>query len=205
MNTIIKKTINNFKRNNIQGYYVSCKNELIDLLKKMIPENSTIGSGDSITLDQLGVFDYLRNSNVIFYDKHKIGLTSTQKREIYLENFRADIFISGANAITEEGEIINIDGNGSRVAPMLYGPQRVILIVGTNKITKNTIEGLNRVRQISAPLDAKRLNKNTPCVKLGKCVDCKNAERICNDFVIISRQFDPNRIHVIIVEGAYGY
>ncbi len=205
MNEIIEKAIDSFRRNNIQGYYVSNKNELIDLLKKMIPENSTIGSGDSITLEQLGVFDYLRNSNVMFYDKHKKDLTSDQKREIYLENFRADIFISGSNAITAEGAIINIDGNGSRVAPMLYGPQKVILIVGTNKLTNNMAEGLNRVRQISAPLDAKRLKKNAPCVKLGRCIDCKSADRICNDFVIISRQFDPNRIHVIIVEGDYGY
>ena len=205
MDAIIEKTIKNFKQNNIQGYYVSNVTELIDLLKNMIPENSIIGSGDSITLEQLGVFDYLRNSNVIFYDKHKSNLTSTQKREIYLENFRADIFISGANAITEAGEIINIDGNGSRVAPMLYGPNKVILIVGTNKITSNIEEGLKRARQIAAPLDAKRLNKKAPCVKLGKCIDCKNADRICNDFVIISRQFDQNRIHVIIAEGNYGY
>ena len=205
MKTIIEKTIENFKRNNIKGYYRSSKEELIRLLEELIPEKSTVGCGDSVTLEQLGVFDYVRNADVVFYDKHKKNLTSLQKREIYLDNFRADIFISGTNAITTDGKIINIDGNGSRVAPMLYGPRKVILIVGTNKITKDAEEGLNRVRQVSAPLDAKRLGKNTPCVKLGKCVDCKSEGRICNDFVVISRQFDPNRIHVIIVEGSYGY
>ncbi|MEL7655749.1 MAG: lactate utilization protein, partial [Bacillota bacterium] len=133
------------------------------------------------------------------------GLTSSEKRDIYLDNFRADLFISGTNAITEDGEIINIDGNGSRVAPMLYGPGKVILIAGTNKVSKNAKEGFDRVRQIAAPLDAKRLGKNTPCVKLRKCIDCKSPDRICNDFVMITRQFDPNRIHVIIIEGNYGY
>lgn len=205
MKTTIEKTIISLKKNNMQGYYVTGKNELIDLLKDLIPEGSTVGCGDSVTLELLGVFDYLRGADISFYDKHKTGLTGSEKREIYLDNFRADVFISGSNAITEDGEIINIDGNGSRVAPMLYGPKKVILVVGTNKITKDAKEGFDRVRQISAPLDAKRLGKNSPCVKLGKCIDCKSSDRICNDFVMISRQFDPNRIHVIIIEGNYGY
>ena len=205
MSAFIEKVVKNFKQHNIQAYYVADKNELLKLLNNLIPEKASVGSGDSITLEQLGVFDYLRSSDVVFYDKHQKDLTSSQKREIYLDNFRADVFISGANAITSNGEIINIDGNGSRVAPMIYGPKKVILVVGTNKITGNEKEGLDRVRQIAGPLDAKRLGKNTPCVKTGKCMDCKSPDRICNDFVMIAGQFDPNRIHVIIVEGNYGY
>lgn len=205
MKTSIGKTIKSLNSNNMQGYFVTDKSKLIDLMKELIPTGSTVGCGDSVTLEQLGVFDYLRDADVDFYDKHIDGLTSNEKREIYLDNFRADIFISGANAITENGDIINIDGNGSRVAPMIYGPKKVILIVGINKITKDAKEGFDRVRQISAPLDAKRLGKNSPCVKLGKCIDCKSPDRICNDFVMISRQFNSNRIHVIIVDGNYGY
>lgn len=205
MEAIVKNTISNLKKNNMQGYYVADRNELIGLLEKLIPESSTVGCGDSVTLEQLGVFDYLRNSNIVFYDKHKEGLTSEEKREIYLNNFRSDVFISGVNAVTENGEIINIDGNGSRVAPMLYGPRKVVLIVGSNKITKDSEEGLRRARQTAAPLDAKRLGKDTPCAITGKCVDCKSKNRICNDFVMISRQFDPERIHVILVEGSYGF
>lgn len=189
----------------MRGYYAADQEELTGLLDSLIPEHSTVGCGDSVTLEQLGVFDYLRSSDIVFYDKHKEGLSSAEKRELYLNNFRADIFISGANAVTENGEIINIDGNGSRVAPMLYGPRKVILIVGSNKIAKDVESGLLRARQIAAPLDAKRLAKDTPCVKLGKCIDCKSENRICNDFVMISRQFDPNRIHVIIIDGSYGY
>lgn len=201
----IEKTIKSFHRNNIKAYHITGRTELLALLNSLIPENSTVGCGDSITLEHLGVFDHLRSSNAIFFDKHQEGLTGSEKREIYLDNFRADIFISGTNAITENGEIINIDGNGSRVAPMIYGPKKVILIVGTNKITKNAEEGWFRARQTAAPLDAVRLHKNTPCTVAGRCTDCKSESRICNDFVMISRQFDPDRIHVIIIDGNYGY
>jgi hypothetical protein len=131
MEAKIKKTIDGLRKNNIQGYYTADKDELIVLLDSLIPKHSTVGCGDSVTLEQLGVFDHLRASDIVFYDKHKDGLTSAEKREIYLDNFRADIFISGTNAVTENGEIINIDGNGSRVAPMLYGPEKVIIIVYT--------------------------------------------------------------------------
>ena len=101
MKTQIEKTIDHLKRNNIQGYYAADHKELIGLLDSLIPEKSTVGCGDSVTLEQLGVFDYLRNANVFFYDKHKEGLTDAEKREIYLDNFRADVFISGTNAVTE--------------------------------------------------------------------------------------------------------
>lgn len=205
METKVENTINNLKKNNMQGYYAADKEALFEFLKQLIPENSTVGCGDSVTLEQLGIFDHLRTANVVFYDKHKEGLTSLEKREIYLDNFRADIFISGTNAVTENGEIINIDGNGSRVAPILYGPRRVVLVAGTNKITRDADEGLRRARQTAAPLDAARLGKKTPCTITGKCADCRSQSRICNDFVMISRQFDPERIHVILVEGDYGY
>lgn len=206
MDTNIAETIKNLKKNNIRGYYISGCDELQSLLDGLIPGNSSVGCGDSITLEELGVFDYLRQrTDLLFYDKHRIELTGEQKREIYLNNFRADVFISGANAVTVTGEIINIDGNGSRVAPIIYGPKKIILIAGTNKLTKDDDTGWDRVRQTAAPLDAKRLGKNTPCTKTGTCTDCSSKDRICNTFVKIARQFDPERIHLILVEGNYGY
>jgi L-lactate utilization protein LutB len=201
----IVKTISSFRKNNIQGYYAANQKELFALLSELIPAGSTVGCGDSVTMEQLGVFEYLKNSDVVFYDKHKPGLTGAEKREIYLDNFRADVFISGTNAVTENGEILNIDGNGSRVAPMIYGPGKVIVIIGSNKITKNSKEGMTRVRQTAAPMDAARLGKETPCAGSGKCSDCKSPDRICNTFVMIARQFKPERIHVIIVDGEHGY
>lgn len=205
MSERIKKTISNFQRNNMNGYHVKDKDELLKLLDEIIHSDITVGCGDSVTLEQLEVFEYLRNRKLEFYDKHNEGLTSKDKQVLYIKNFSADVFITGTNAITENGELINIDGNGSRVAPMLYGPKKVIIVVSANKIMSNVTEGMERVRQIAAPLDAKRLGKATPCVKTGKCYDCKSKDRICNDFVVIARQFDPNRIYVIIVDGEYGY
>lgn len=187
------------------GYYVEDEKKLITLLSTLIPERSSVGCGDSVTLEQTGVFDFLRTANYIFYDKHRPGLSSEEKRNIYLQNFSADTFISSTNAITLDGKLFNIDGNGSRVAPMLYGPEQVIVVAGKNKIAETAEDAITRARQIAAPLDAIRLGKNTPCTKLKRCVDCKHEERICNDFVLIARQRVPGRIKVILVNQSYGY
>ena len=197
--------IKNLDKKNIKGYFIQNREDLFPLLKELIPENSGIGCGDSVTLEELGVFDFLRKENVTFYDKYQSGLTKEEKREIYLKNFSADTFISGTNAITLDGAIFNIDGNGSRVAPMLYGPNQVILIVGINKVTPDIDSAIKRTRQIAAPLDAKRLGKQTPCTKLSRCIDCKHKERICNDFVLIQGQFVKDRIKVIILNEELGY
>ena len=202
---LIKTTLDNLKRNNMQGYFIEDSKDLFPLLDKLILQGSTIGSGDSVTLEQLGVFDFIRKGNYIFYDKHIENLTSIEKREIYIKNFSVDNFITGCNAITVSGELVNIDGNGSRVAPMIYGPSQVIVIMGKNKIVNNINEAIERVRQIAAPLDAKRLKKETPCTKLDRCIDCKHPQRICNSFVVIARQFDYERIKVIIINEDMGY
>jgi hypothetical protein len=187
------------------GFYVDSIQQLLSLLSTLLVAGERIGCGDSVTLEETGVFKYLRNGNFIFYDKHQPNLTSEEKRAIYLRNFDADTFITGTNAITTDGQLFNIDGNGSRVAPMLYGPKQVIVVVGVNKLVDTVEEAVRRTRQVAAPLDAKRLGKNTPCVKLGKCIDCRHEQRICNDFVLISRQFIKDRIKVILINGNYGY
>ncbi len=151
------------------------------------------------------MLDFLRSGPYHFLDKFKPGLTSEEKREIYLQNFRADAFFTGVNAVIADGRLFNIDGNGSRVAPMLYGPGQVIVVTGTNKLTDTLEEAVHRARQIAAPLDAKRLDKRTPCAKLGRCVDCSHPQRICNDFVLIAGQFAKARIKVIFIDGDYGF
>ncbi len=201
----IEKTIANLEKNKMSGYYVKNREELLLLLSKLIRRGETVGCGDSVTLEETGVFEYLRTGDYIFYDKHQQNLTSEDKRALYLKNFEADTFITGTNAITEDGELFNIDGNGSRVAPMIYGPRQVIVVVGTNKITENAEEAIVRTRQIAAPLDAKRLGKDTPCTKLGKCIDCSHKQRICNDFVLITGQLIKDRIKVVIIEGNFGF
>jgi len=187
------------------GYFVENKEELLQLLASFIIKGEKIGCGDSVTLEETGVFEFIRRGDFIFYDKHQIGLTPEEKRAIYLKNFDTDTFLTGTNAVTLDGKLFNIDGNGSRVAPMLYGPKQVIVIAGINKLTDTVEDAIKRTRQIAAPLDAKRLNKDTPCTKLGKCIDCKHEQRICNDFVLITRQFVRGRIKVILVNQTYGF
>ncbi|MCW6075971.1 lactate utilization protein [Clostridium sporogenes] len=200
-----ERTIKNLNSRNMEGYYINNIDQLFKKLKELIPEGSIVGVGDSMTLFEAGVIDFLRSGNFNFLDKYQDKLTSDEKRKIYINNFSTDTFICSTNAITESGELYNIDGNGSRVAPMIYGPKQVILIVGINKIVKNIEEAESRVRSYAAPIDAKRLNKDTPCTKLGYCVDCKSPNRICNDFVVIRGQFIKGRIKVLILGENLGY
>lgn len=201
----VERTIKNLNSHNMEGYYVNNREQLLQKLKELIAEGSTVGVGDSMTLFETKIIDFLRNGSFNFLDKYEEKLSKDEKKEIYIKNFSADTFISSTNAITESGELYNIDGNGSRVAPMLYGPKQVIIVTGINKIVKNLEEAEIRVRQYSAPIDAKRLNKDTPCSKLGYCIDCKSPNRICNDFVVIKGQFNKGRIKVIIVGENLGF
>lgn len=205
LNLQIERVIDSLKKRNMLGIYVRDRTELIETLKGLIPENSVVGVGDSMTLEELGVYDFLKNGGFRYLDKHNSQITKEEKKELYLKNFSADSFLSGANAVTEAGEIFNIDGNGSRVAPIIYGPSQVLVIVGTNKIVRDMDEAYDRVRNYSAPIDAKRLNKKTPCTAKGKCFDCASPDRICNAFVTISGQFVKDRIKVIIIDENLGY
>lgn len=193
------------RQRQMNGYYVQTQAELLQLLDQLIVDHAVVGCGDSVTLEQLEVFSYLRRRNIRFLDKHQEGLHSMQKRQIYLQNFAADVFISGCNAISLEGEIFDVDGNVSRVAPMIYGPDKVILIMGENKVVANAEQALQRIRQFAAVQDAQRLGKHTPCNITGQCHDCLSKERICNSFVRIAHQFDAARVHVIVIAGAYGF
>lgn len=201
----IERVIKALYKNHMTGYFADSKKALFQLLLTFIPDGSTVGCGDSVSLEELGVFDYLRKRDIQFLDKFEPSLKREEKQEIYRKNFYADTFITGTNAVTLDGKLFNIDGNGSRVAPMLYGPRQVIVVAGINKIVKDTEEAVKRARQTAAPLDAKRLHKATPCTVLDRCIDCSHKERICNDFVLIAGQFDENRIKVIFVDGNFGY
>lgn len=201
----VERTIAGLERNNINGFYVKDESQLLQRIKALVPEHSTVAVGDSVSLWETGIMDLLRNGNYNFLDKYREGITRDEKKELYRQSFSADSFLSSTNALTEEGELYNIDGNGSRVAAMLYGPEQVIIVAGINKIVKDLEEAEKRVRNYAAPLDAKRLHKKTPCASLGYCVDCKSEERICNGFVVIRRQFTKGRIKVVIVGKSLGY
>ena len=201
----IEKTNNNLKKNNINGYYVKDNDELINLIKDIAKEGEVVSVGGSMSLFESKVIELLRSGRYEFLDRYKKDLTQEDIKEIYRKSFFADTYFASANAITEDGKIFNVDGNGNRVAAILYGPDKVVLIVGVNKIVKNIEQAVARNRAISGPTNAKRLNLSTPCVKTGQCLECKSEERICCEYTVIKRQRNPKRMHVIFINDTLGF
>ena len=201
----INRTIESLKKNNMNGYYAKSREELIDIIEGIVKSGSKVSCGGSMTLFETGVIEHLRCGRYEFLDRYKEGLTKEEVIEIYKKAFFADAYFVSSNAVTENGELYNVDGNGNRVAAMLYGPDKVIVICGVNKIVKDVDEAIKRNRECAAPINAKRLNKKTPCTKVGYCMDCNSPERICNEYTLIKRQNNPERIHVIFLNENIGY
>ena len=201
----IEKTIKNLEKNNIKGYYAKSNDELINIIKDIAKEGEMVSVGGSITLFETNVRDLLRSGRYNFLDRYEENLTSADMKEIYRKTFYADTYFSSVNAITEEAEIFNVDGNGNRVAAMLYGPDKVILVVGANKIVKNIDEAVKRNKAVSGPANAKRLNTDTPCSKVGYCMDCKSNDRICCEYTVIKRQRTADRMNVIFINDVLGF
>ena len=201
----INKVIKALEKNNMNGYLVSSKEELIKKIEELTKENDVVACGGSMTLFETGVIEHLRGERYKFLDRYKEGLDTWDIKKIYREAFFSDVYFTSTNAITENGEIYNVDGNGNRVAAMLYGPEKVIIVAGYNKIVKNLSEAIERNKNIAAPINAKRLNKKTPCVKTGYCMECKSSEKICREYTLIKSQNNSNRIHVIFLNEDYGY
>lgn len=201
----IEKTINNLKKNNISGYYVKDNDELINLIKDIAKEGEVVSVGGSMSLFESKVIELLRSGRYEFLDRYKKDLTQEDIKEIYRKSFFADTYFASANAITEDGKIFNVDGNGNRVAAILYGPDKVVLIVGVNKIVKNIEQAVARNRAISGPANAKRLNLSTPCIKTGQCMECNIEDRICCEYTVIKRQRNPKRMHVIFINDTLGF
>lgn len=201
----INRTIEALKKNNMNGYYAKNRDEVIELIKGIVKEGSKVAVGGSETLSELGILEHLRSGRYDFLDRYKEGLTREEVTNIFKQSFLADAYLSSCNAITENGELYNVDGNGNRVAAMLYGPDKVIVICGVNKIVKDVDEAIKRNREISAPMNAKRLNKKTPCAKVGYCMNCNSPERICNEYTLIKKQRSSERMHVIFLNENLGY
>lgn len=201
----IIRTIKALEKNNMNGYLVENEEELIDKIKEIVSEGSMVACGGSMSLFETGVINHLRSNRYRFLDRYKEGLTKEELVKIYKEAFFADAYFSSSNAITEDGQLYNVDGNGNRVAALLYGPEKVIIICGINKIVPTLEDAIKRNETISAPANAKRLNKNTPCTKAGYCMNCNSKERICSEYTVIKRQSIKERIHVIFLNKDIGY
>ncbi|MCR6516178.1 MAG: lactate utilization protein [Clostridium sp.] len=201
----INRTIEALNKNNMNGYFVKDNEELLEKLKELIKDGDKVAFGGSMSIIEAGVLDFLRKGNYELLDRYKEGLTKEEIVDIYKGAFTSDCYIASSNAVTENGELYNVDGNGNRVSAMLYGPEKVILICGINKIVKNVDEAIKRNREFSAPMNARRLNKKTPCAKVGYCMDCKSEDRLCNEYTLIRRQNNKERMHVIFLNDDLGY
>ena len=199
-NTIIK----NMAKKNMEGYYCATSAEAVEKALSLMPEGSSVTWGGSMTLTECGLMDALKTANYEIIDRDT-AKTSEEARLMYAKQVMADYYLMSTNAITINGELVNIDGRANRVSCLCWGPQNVIIIAGMNKVASDVESAVQRVRNIAAPPNCVRLNKNTPCAQTGKCGDCYSSESICSQFLITRRSSTPNRIKVILVGEELGY
>ena len=192
------------KRRNINGYLVSNRDEALNKAIELIPENSSVGFGGSVTLEQIGILDVLRKrKDIELLDRTQLK-DSKQLYELYIKMFSCDVFLSSSNAITEEGQIANVDGRGNRVAMITFGPRKVVIIVGRNKITKNLDAAIDRIRKVACPLNVKRLKELAKSSPVASTIEITE-EKIWGQVSIIERQLVNDRIHVIIANEDLGF
>jgi len=172
---------------------------------RLIPRGATVGLGGSRTTQEIGLLDDLRKGDYRLHDQYAPGLGIENSREIRKAGTNAEYFVSGSNAVTDDGKLVNIDGAGNRLAGFCYGPEKVILLVGRNKIVADVHAAIDRVRNVAAPMNAKRFGLKTPCATTGKCSDCSSAQRICNLTLIIEKQKPKGRITVILINQDLGF
>lgn len=204
LNDKVLKTIDNLEKRNIKALYIEDKSKVLEKVLELIPENSTVGFGNSQTLKHFQISEALLHRGNVVYDKTKVK-SQEEKKILKKKALLADWFVTGTNAISQDGQIVNIDHSGNRVAAMIYGPEHVLIIVGLNKIVGSLELAVNRARSVAAPLNAERAGLNPPCLAIKHCVDCRSSERVCNSLVIIEGQNVKNRITVLIVGDNFGF
>lgn len=200
----VKKVLDEMKKRNMEGYYCETKEAALKKALEIIEPGSKVSLGGSQTLSQIGLIDKLRLGNFNLLDRAS-AKTPDEIDDIYNKAFSCDYYLMSSNAITLDGKLINMDGNGNRVAALIYGPKNVIVIAGINKLVENEEQGIIRVRQTASPINAIRLNKNTPCKSTAICHNCKEDDCICCNLVITRMSRIKNRIKVILVGQELGY
>ncbi len=210
----MERTAQALRRNNMEAYCVATAAEVPALVEQLLPAGGVVSFGGSASLKEAGVMEVLHSGRYTLLDRHAEGLSRPEIEEIFRRSFSADAYLCSSNAVTEEGELYNVDGNGNRVAAMCYGPQSVILVVGENKITADLNEAIARVKTVAAPLNTKRLNCATYCKDMGVCMGaegdfctdgCQSPARICCTYVTMGYQRIGGRIKVILVGEPLGF
>lgn len=214
MDDKIINVIENLKKNNMNALYVDKKEDVIDCVKNLISKGESISVGGSVSLEQCGLIDFFRNGDYEFLDRANCK-SYEESQNLARQSVFSDNMFTSTNAITEKGQLYCVDGKGTRVSLMIFGPKKVFVVASINKIVKNLDEAAKRVREIAGPLNTKRLNRNTYCKNHGKCINCDTEEMIpnndncpntiCSDYVVFQRQMIPGRMTVILVGEQLGF
>ena len=198
---LAQKVIQGINSRNMTGYYAQNREEALKKALELIPEGSSVTMGGGMSVHEIGLVAALKNGNYNFIDRDAME----DKRAAMLAAYDADVFLSSANAMTDDGILVNIDGNSSRVSAIAQGPQKVIFIVGMNKVCPDVDAALKRARNVAAPINVQRFGLETPCAKTGKCMDCKSPDTICCQFLITRFSRHKDRIHIILVNDSLGF
>ena len=201
-NELLAQTvIKGLESRNMTGYYAADREEALKLALSLIPKGSSVTMGGAMSAREIGLVDALKGPDYNFIDRDAIA----DKRAAMLAAYDADLFLSSANAMTEDGILVNIDGNANRVSAIAQGPKKVLVIAGMNKVCKDLDSAMKRARNVAAPINAQRFGLNTPCAKTGACMDCKSPDTICCQFLITRYSRHKDRIHVILVNDNLGF
>ncbi len=199
-----KGLIKHLETRGMEGHYFDTSEALCTWLRETLPKTAVISWGGSMSLEESGVMELLRSGGYTLIDRAE-AKTPEQARELYSRTILADYYFMSTNAITLDGELVNIDGNGNRLACLMQGPSHVCLVVGRNKISTTLEDAIGRVRNIAAPANVKRLHRQTPCEANGRCGDCFAPGCICSHTVITRRSGHPGRIQIFLVNEDLGY
>ena len=217
MDSRTEKVIAALERNNIKGVFAETKADVVRIVEGMLTKGCTITNGGSVSVNESGVFELIDNGQYNFLNRNRQGITSKEQLEVYKSVLESDFYFCSSNAVTENGELINVDGNCNRISAISFGPKKVVMIVGVNKIVKDINEGFLRIKKLAAPKNCVRLGMDTPCAKLGHCVSllktenpdiadgCDSKDRICASYIVSGRQRVKDRITVIICGENLGY
>ena len=198
---LAQKVIKGLESRNMTGYYAEDREAAKALALSLIPEGSSVTMGGAMSAHEIGLVEALKAGNYDFIDRDAYE----DKRAAMLAAYDADVFLSSANAITEDGQLVNIDGNANRVSAIAQGPKKVVFIVGMNKVCDDLDGAMKRARNVAAPINAQRFGLSTPCAKTGACMDCKSPDTICCQFLITRYSKHTDRIHVILVNDSLGF
>ena len=191
-------------KRNMEGWFCETRQEAVAKALELMPEGSVISWGGSMSISECGLMDAVRERNYTLVDR-ALAVTPQEKRESFARTVMADYYLMSTNAITMNGELVNIDGFGNRVACLCSGPEHVIIIAGMNKVVNSVEAGIERIRTKAAPPNTTRLNKDTPCARTGVCGDCFSPDCICSQTVVTRRSGIPGRIQIILVNEDLGF